>query len=281
VRFTLTAEQRDFRDAVDAVLRDADGIKAARAWSAGDTGPGLAIWRGLDGVGLHDLAVAEEFGGSGFHPVELCVALERIGYRAAPGSYAESLAASVAASVGRGRGGRDEADHPIGADRSIDAGADGSTVGDADIPDPDAPDPDTPDFNTAALLTAAQLLGLGRAALDMAVAYAKQRVQFGRPIGEYQAVKRQLADALVGLEFARPLVFGAALEPGSDREVSAAKVAASEAAYRAARVALQVHGAIGYTDEYDLSVYFKKIRVLYAAWGAPAFHRNRVLAALA
>jgi alkylation response protein AidB-like acyl-CoA dehydrogenase len=131
-------------------------------------------------------------------------------------------------------------------------------------------------FDTAALLTAAQLLGLGRAALDMTVGYAKQRVQYGRVIGEYQAVKHRLADAHTGLEFARPLVFAAALssDPG---DVSAAKAAASDAAYRAARAALQVHGAIGYTDEYDLSVYFKKIKALHAAWGSPSFHRERLL----
>jgi alkylation response protein AidB-like acyl-CoA dehydrogenase len=238
MRFTLTAEQRDFRDAVDSLLQDADSVKAARAWAAGDTEPGIAIWQRLDAMGLHELAIAEESGGLGFHPVELCVALERIGYHAAPGPYADSLAAGVSGESG------------------------------------------SPDFTVAALLTSARLLGLGRAALDLAVGYAKQRVQFGRPIGEYQAVKHRLADALVGLEFARPLVFAAALAPGADHEVSAAKVAASEAAYRAARASLQVHGAIGYTDEYDLSVYFKQIRSLYAAWGTPATHRVRVLAAL-
>ena len=238
MRFGFTPEQRDFRDAVDSLLRDAGTLKAARAWAAGDTAPGLAIWQRLDAMGLHDLAVAEESGGLGFHPVELCVALERIGYHAAPGPYADSLA-------GRCSG-----------------------------------DPASPDAATATLLTSARLLGLGRAALDMAVGYAKQRVQFGRPIGEYQAVKHRLADALVGLEFARPLVYAAALSPAADQEVSAAKVATGEAAYRAARASLQVHGAIGYTDEYDLSVYFKQIRSLYAAWGTPAEHRTRVLAAL-
>ncbi|MFD0637940.1 acyl-CoA dehydrogenase family protein [Catenulispora yoronensis] len=115
--------------------------------------------------------------------------------------------------------------------------------------------------------------------MDLTVAYAKQRVQFGRPIGEYQAVKHRLADAHTGLEFARPLVFAAALSFASS-DISAAKAAASEAAYQAARTALQIHGAIGYTDEYDLSVHFKKIRALYSAWGAPAFHRGRLLAAL-
>jgi alkylation response protein AidB-like acyl-CoA dehydrogenase len=100
-------------------------------------------------------------------------------------------------------------------------------------------------------------------------------VQYGRVIGEYQAVKHRLADAHTGLEFARPLVFAAALSSDSG-DISAAKAATSDAAYRAARAALQMHGAIGYTDEYDLSVYFKKIRALHSAWGSPSYHRDRL-----
>ncbi|WP_067133373.1 acyl-CoA dehydrogenase family protein [Microtetraspora malaysiensis] len=134
-----------------------------------------------------------------------------------------------------------------------------------------------------ALATAAQLVGVGRALLDASVEYARARRQFGRPIGEFQAVKHHLADALVGLEYARPLVHGAALAHGSPdfpRDVSAAKVAASEAAYAAAKIALQVHGAIGYTDEYDPSLWIRKARALHSAWGSPSAHRARVLAAL-
>jgi alkylation response protein AidB-like acyl-CoA dehydrogenase len=138
-------------------------------------------------------------------------------------------------------------------------------------------------FDLGALACAAQLLGLGRALLDVTVEYARTRRQFGRPIGEFQAVKHQLANALTGLEFARPPAYGAALSFGSPdfpRDVSAAKAAASDAAYAVARTALQVHGAIGYTDEYDPSLWIRKIRALRSAWGTPAEHRARVLAAL-
>jgi alkylation response protein AidB-like acyl-CoA dehydrogenase len=112
------------------------------------------------------------------------------------------------------------------------------------------------------------------------VAYAKQRRQFGREIGSYQAIKHALADVRIALDFARPLVLGAAVTGASDRDVSAAKVAAGDAAYLASRVALQVHGAIGYTREYDLSLWITKVRALVGAWGTPAFHRARVLEAL-
>ncbi|GIH72857.1 acyl-CoA dehydrogenase family protein [Sphaerimonospora thailandensis] len=134
------------------------------------------------------------------------------------------------------------------------------------------------------LATAAQLVGVGRRLLEVSVDYAKARQQFGRPIGEFQAVKHHLADALVGLEYARPLVHGAAVSYGSPdfgRDVSAAKVAASEAAYAAAKIALQVHGAIGYTDEYDPSLWIRKARALHSAWGSPAAHRARVISSLA
>ncbi|MFJ9377456.1 acyl-CoA dehydrogenase family protein [Streptomyces sp. NPDC101455] len=128
----------------------------------------------------------------------------------------------------------------------------------------------------ARLATAAQALGVGLALLDRTVAYAKQRSQFGVPIGSFQAVKHQLADAKVALEFARPLLFGAALTM-TESDVAAAKVTACEAAYRTARTALQLHGAIGYTAEYDLSLWLTKARALRASWGSPSECRAAVL----
>ncbi|MFG2112586.1 acyl-CoA dehydrogenase family protein [Streptomyces sp. NPDC048718] len=130
----------------------------------------------------------------------------------------------------------------------------------------------------ALLATAAQSLGVGLALLDRTVAYARQRTQFGAPIGSFQAVKHRLADTLIGLEFARPLLFGAALTFASG-DLAAAKVATGEAAYAAARTALQVHGALGYTDELDLSLWLRKARPLRDAWGTPSWCRARVLAA--
>lgn len=128
----------------------------------------------------------------------------------------------------------------------------------------------------ARLAVAAQALGVGLALLDRTVAYVRQRTQFGVPVGSFQAVKHRLADAKVALEFARPLVFGAALtlDPA---DVAAAKVTACEAAYATARTALQLHGAIGYTAEYDLSLWLTKARALRTAWGDPAACRSTVL----
>ncbi|HZC62101.1 MAG TPA: acyl-CoA dehydrogenase family protein [Streptosporangiaceae bacterium] len=150
------------------------------------------------------------------------------------------------------------------------------------------------------LACAAQLLGAGRALLEASVRQATQRSQFGQPIGSFQAVKHHVADVAIGLEFARPLLDAAAAAlddqaeadpaPGaagadssvhSARDVSAAKIACTDAAYRAARVALQVHGAIGYTQEHDLHLWLTKVRALAGAWGSQAEHRARVMAALA
>ncbi|WP_280338786.1 acyl-CoA dehydrogenase family protein, partial [Nocardia neocaledoniensis] len=136
-------------------------------------------------------------------------------------------------------------------------------------------------FDIGVLACAAQLLGAGRAILEQTTTYAKQRKQFGRVIGEFQAVKQQLADVLIALDLAEPLVYRAALTLDSAdraRDVSAALVACGDAAHRAARVGLQVHGAIGYTAECDLSLWLTRVTALRTAWGTADFHRGRVAA---
>ena len=134
----------------------------------------------------------------------------------------------------------------------------------------------------AAMGVGAVLVGVADRLVTMAALYAQERSQFGKPIGSFQAVKHQLADALVRVEFARPVVYRAAwsLECG-DRDArlhaSMAKAMASEAATVAARTALQVHGAIGYTWEHDLHLWMKRAWALAASWGDAAAHRARVL----
>ncbi len=140
-------------------------------------------------------------------------------------------------------------------------------------------------FDRGALGTAAQLVGLGRRMLDLTVAYVAERKQFGVPVGSQQAVKHHLADAAMKLRFAAPPVYAAAwaLSVGSDtagRDVSTAKALASDAARFAARQALQCHGAVGYTVEYDLHLYLKRAEALARAWGDAGWHRRRVAAAL-
>lgn len=138
-------------------------------------------------------------------------------------------------------------------------------------------------FDCAALANAAQLLGAGRALLEASTEYVKQRRQFGRVIGEFQAIKQKLADVSIAVDLAEPLLHRAALtmdSPARARDVSAAAVAAIDAAHLAARTALQVHGAIGYTAEYDLSLWLTRVTALRSAWGTTSLHRGRVADAL-
>ena len=137
----------------------------------------------------------------------------------------------------------------------------------------------------AATATGAALLGVADRLVATAAGYARERVQFGSPIGSFQAVKHHLAGALVRIEFARPAVYRAAWsidegDPGASVHASMAKASAAEAATLAARVALQVHGAIGYTWEHDLHLWMKRAWSLARAWGDAGWHRARVLAAM-
>ena len=135
----------------------------------------------------------------------------------------------------------------------------------------------------AAAGTAALLIGLADRMVTMAADYAKDRRQFGKPIGSFQAVKHLLANARVALEFARPATYRAAwslatAQPTLSHDASMAKAMASDAADLAARVALQVHGAIGYTWECDLHFFLKRTWALSRTWGDAATHRRLVLA---
>jgi len=135
----------------------------------------------------------------------------------------------------------------------------------------------------ASVFTAAKLLGLGQRAIDIASAYAKERQQFGKPIGANQAVKHLLANAQVKIEFARPVVYAAAavadhLSTLTKSRVSHAKLASAEAALNATRAALQVHGAIGYSWEADVHIFLKRSLALAEEWGTRPTHRARVQA---
>lgn len=282
MRFELDRDHRDFEDALDRLLADADTAKVARAWANGEHEPGLKLWGRLSEMGVTSLAAPDE----GADPVFLAVAFERLGYHAVPGPWVESVAYLGRAS---GIGTVAVPPHvPFALDADI---ADEVYLGDQVVTDIGKPslsvdrtrrlfdvgaaevDWDSA-FDTAVLAVSAQLLGLGERVLEDSVAYAKQRRQFGREIGSYQAIKHALADVRIALDFARPLVYGAALD---EVPASAAKVAAADAAYLAARTGLQVHGAIGYTAELDLSIWLTKIRALVGAWGTPQMHRQRLL----
>ncbi len=312
MRFLPTEEQVAFAEAIDEIVEGSGGADIARSWADGDTAPGLALWEQFAELGLLGLRVSEEAGGFGGSRSDLVVVFERLGYHGVPGPYLETVALlpglvddTVKAELAAGAIAtaavdgtapaaldaalathrflvRDGALHagdiaeeltsvaptrrlarltPTGTPTPLEAGALDAAL------------------NEASLAAAATLVGAGERMLDEAVSYAKVREQFGRPIGEFQALKHQLADVRIALSFARPLVWNAALRaaaPDGDRAISAAKVAAADAAQRAARTSLQVHGAIGYTAEHTLRIWLGLAPALAAVWGTSDFHRARI-----
>jgi alkylation response protein AidB-like acyl-CoA dehydrogenase len=314
VKFALDEQQRDFAASIDAVLGAADLPGAVRAWSAGDVTPGRKVWEQLANLGVTALAVPEKFDGLDADPVDLMVALERLGRWCVPGPVAESIAVAPVLLASSDQAARcaelasgeliASVALPPDTPRAVDAEAAGLLLlatnegvcegvrGEChQSVDPSrrlydvtaAGDSWQADIKRAyefgALATAAQLVGAAEALLDDVVDYAKQRTQFGRAIGSYQAIKHKLADVHIAIELARPLVYGAALSLAS-RDVSAAKAAASEAGLLAARSALQTYGAIGFTQEHDVSLWLLRVQALRSAWGTPDAHRHRVLEAL-
>jgi hypothetical protein len=123
-----------------------------------------------------------------------------------------------------------------------------------------------------ALMTAALLIGLAQKMLDLSSAYVRDRNQFGRPIGSFQAVKHMLADVAVRIEFAKPAVYRAAFSLSENNPKSAlhcahAKFMCSQAAELACKNSIQAHGAMGYTWEMDLHIYMRKAWSMMACWG--------------
>lgn len=316
MRFEPTTEQLDFARTLDKLLVASDTVAVARAWAADDSRPGLELWAHLADQGVTALLAPEEAGGLGAGGVELVLAFEALGRHVVPGPWVESAAYLPVALAGDADGvltalvegqvgtvavpphvplalDADVADHVLVVADDVRVGTVGArhrsvdgtrrlfevVAGERLL----AADRTEAAYDTAVLASAAQLLGCGERLLADTVAYVKQRRQFGREIGSYQAVKHRLADVRIALDFARPSVLGGALSLGSgeaSRDVSAARVAAGDAAYLAARSALQLHGAIGYTGEFDLSLWILRVRALLGAWGTQAQHRARVLAAL-
>jgi len=138
-----------------------------------------------------------------------------------------------------------------------------------------------PVFHRACVALAAESTGLAQRALEMSVAYAKDRQQFGRPIGAYQAVSHRCAQMLLETENSRSAVYGAAWAADAEPEslplaASMSKAYASDAGWRVPDMAIQVHGGIGFTWEHDLHFFLKRGRANAASFGDAKWHRERV-----
>lgn len=301
MRFSLGEDRVEFAAAVRRAL--ADGCPPAVVRAAWDSAPlDRSIWTTLVDMGTTDpdldwvtrVAVAEEVGRAALpHPwietafVAAPLLGKDLGARMAStdlgthphvpaGSDADVLV--LAASNGL------EAVSPSDAELAPVATVDGArrmTAVRAWSAGRPLGDPGVDVTAAGALGTAAVLVGLGQHLLDTTVAYVREREQFGQPVGGFQAVKHHLANAAKDLAFARPMVHRAAHgldtgDPRTGRDVSTAKALASDAASLTAEVALQCHGAIGYTVEYDLHLWLKRVWALARAWGDAVHHRDLV-----
>jgi alkylation response protein AidB-like acyl-CoA dehydrogenase len=128
----------------------------------------------------------------------------------------------------------------------------------------------------------AEMLGASRRCLDLAVEYAKVREQFGQPIGSFQAIRHKCAEMLLEVENSHSAVYYAAwaLDAGADDAALAASIAKSYVADASRKVcgeAIQVHGGIGFTWEYDLHLYFKRAKALEAQYGDAEYHRELIV----
>ena len=304
MRFAFTADQTLFAEGLrDLLAKECTPAHVRAAWDDG-AGHDVSLWKHLAEMGVFGMLVPEAAGGLGATEVDLVLLLEELGRAAAPGPVFETAAVVApalddGATVGTAAlDGSPYVPHahvasvvlvPGGVLRpqgvsltaidAIDGGrrlfsVDGVAVEPFEYDEALA-------FDRGALAAAAYLVGLSERMIDVAAEYARQREQYGRPIGVNQAVKHLLADALLKVEFAKPAVYRAAWsiaerEPTRSRDVSMAKAFASDAAYRSSRSAMQVHGAIGYTWEADLQLWMKKAWALQRAWGDATFHRRRV-----
>jgi len=316
IDFEFTDEQRALRDVARGLFAKQSPPSLIRERWNGERDPKL--WRALAEVGLLGIVVPEEFGGAGGDEIDLVLVLEEAGRAALPEPLAETAVASrlihhhgndvlsqswlpaiargdVVATIGL------ETDpfvaYAAEADLVVLLDASGARLLTQDdfkakpvrSQDPARPlysieakrgerlNLTTPSSNATAAIAAIQI-GIARRLLEMTVDYVKERKQFGKPVGSFQAVKHKLAHVHTAIEDARPAGWSAAYAlannlPDAAKAASVAKVAASRAEALANAEALQCHGGIGFTWEHDLHIWLKRGLALQPAFGTPAEHR--------
>ena len=313
MKFSFTDDQRLFAEGLrDLLDNECPSSVVRQTWENG-SGHSPELWAKLGDMGVLGLLVSEEHGGMGGSLVDAVLLFQELGRAAAPGPVLEHMAvaapllapsvpgvvdgstiATVAIDSSPYVAHAHVADVIVARDGilsdfsstdvdGIDGGrriatVTGGTSNALDVPVERA-------FDTMAVASAAYMIGLGERMIDIAAEYARQREQFGKPIGSFQAVKHLMSDALLKVEFAKAPTYRAAWslandEPTASRDVSMAKALAGEAAYRASRGSMQVHGGIGYTWEADLQLFMKKAWALSRTYGDSTWHRRRVSASV-
>ena len=142
--------------------------------------------------------------------------------------------------------------------------------------------PLTKTLDQAAIALANEMVGGAQALLDAAIEYAKMRMQFGRAIGSFQAIKHKCADMLIDVELAKSAAYHAAQaaaenDPDTPSLASLAKACASDAYVRTAATCIQIHGGIGFTWDNDTHLWYKRAKSSEAFLGLPSYHRERLM----
>jgi hypothetical protein len=308
----MSEERELLRDTVAALVEKHASPAAVREAMASPHGYDESLWKLLcEQVGAAALVVPEELGGAGGELADAAVVLEELGKALVPtpllGTTLAELAllaadepdtdaleklaegASIGAVVfdaGRVVNG-DIADVVVAADGTALTRWTGFTAHPVETMDltrrlarvepreTTAVGADPGLADTAAILLAAEQLGGATRCLDLTVEYTKGRVQFGRPIGSFQALKHRMADLYVAVQSARAVVDAAIAEP-SATSAALARVAASEAFSTVAAEAVQMHGGIAITWEHDIQLYFKRAHGSAQLLGPPREHLRRL-----
>jgi alkylation response protein AidB-like acyl-CoA dehydrogenase len=308
----MTEERQLLRDTVAALVDKHATPAAVREAMVSERGYDESLWKLLcEQVGAAALVVPEELGGAGGELADAAVVLEELGKALVPtpllGTTLAQLAllaadqADAEALAGLAEGASigavvfdpqyvvngDIADIVLAADgktltrwttftaqaaETMDLTRRLARVEPQDIATIGT-DPGLAD--TAAILLAAEQVGAARKCLDLTVAYTKERVQFGRPIGSFQALKHRMADLYVAVQSARAVV-DASIAETTATSASLARVAASEAFSTVAAEAVQLHGGIAITWEHDIQLYFKRAHAAAQLLGPPREHLRRL-----
>ena len=308
----MSEERELLRGTVAALVEKHASPAAVREAMASERGYDESLWKLLcEQVGAAALVVPEELGGAGGELADAAVVLEELGKGLVPTPLLGTTLAELAllATDGPDADALEElaagtkigavvldADVVINGDvADIVLAADGErlkrltkfTAHRVDAMDPTRrlariePQDDTdigadPGLaDTAAILLAAEQIGAAARCLDLTVAYTKDRVQFGRPIGSFQALKHRMADLYVAVQSARAVVDDAIAEP-SPTSAALARFSASEAFSKVVAEAVQMHGGIAITWEHDIQLYFKRAHGSAQMLGPPREHLRRL-----
>jgi alkylation response protein AidB-like acyl-CoA dehydrogenase len=308
----VTEERELLRETVAALVEKHASPAAVREAMASDRGYDETLWKLLcEQVGAAALVVPEEFGGATGELADAAVVLEELAKGLVPTPLLGTTLAELAlladdepdaeALEGLAEGTKIgavvfDADYVVNGDvADVVVAADGTTLTrwtrftshKADAMDltrrlARLEPQDTTDIgadpglaDTAAILVAAEQIGAATKCLDLTVDYTKDRVQFGRPIGSFQALKHRMADLFVAVQSAKAVVDDAIADP-SPTSAALARVAASEAFSKVAAEAVQMHGGIAITWEHDIQLYFKRAHASAQLLGPPRDHLRRL-----